>query len=287
MTSLLLRSCLFVPGNNYRAILKTEKINFDAAIFDLEDAVPLEEKETARIFVKDAIEKLDFKGKLKIVRINSEAELIDDDLKAVLRKGLDGIMLPKAESAEDIIRLKELIERYSTSINPFIIALVESAKGVVRAEEIAEREVAAIAFGALDYYRTLGRSYFKFTPKQVELLFARSKVVNAAKAFGKKAIDSPFFGLIIDKDGLMKESKLAWQLGFDGKLVIHPNHVEIVNQIFSPKEEDVKLAREIIEAFEKAGTTSVGGRMIDYASYVQAKEVIEMYEEILKREGLR
>ena len=287
MTSLLLRSCLFVPGNNYRAILKTEKINFDAAIFDLEDAVPLEEKETARIFVKDAIEKLDFKGKLKIVRVNSEAELIEDDLKAVLRKGLDGIMLPKAESADDITRLKELIEKYSTSINPFIIALVESAKGVVRTEEIAKSEVAAIAFGALDYYRTLGRSYFKFTLEQVELLFARSKVVNAAKAFGKKAIDSPFFGLIIDKDGLMRESKLAWQLGFDGKLVIHPNHVEIVNQIFSPKAEDVKLAREIIEAFEKAGTSSVGGRMIDYASYVQAKEVIEMHEEILKREGLR
>jgi citrate lyase subunit beta/citryl-CoA lyase len=283
---MLLRSCLFVPGNNYRAILKTEKIDFDAAIFDLEDAVPPQEKETARIFVRDAIEKLDFRSRLKIVRINSEAELMEGDLKAVLHGNLDGIMLPKVEDAKDVTRLRRLVEKLSDtkSSSPFIVALIESARGVVKAEEIAESEVAAIAFGALDYYRTLGRSYFKFSAEQTELLYARSRIANAAKAFGKKAIDSPFFGLIIDKERLIAEAKMAWQLGFDGKLVIHPNHVGVVNEIFSPSEEDVRLAKEIVENFEKSGTTSVGGRMIDHASYVQAKDVIEMYEEILRRE---
>ncbi len=282
---MLLRSCLFVPGNNYRAILKTERIDFDAAIFDLEDAVPIEDKETARIFVRDALEKLDFDGRFKIVRVNAEAEMLEEDLKAVLLEDLGGIMLPKTESAKDVLKLKKLMEDIGNGkMKPFIIALIESAKGVVKAEEIAEcKGVAAIAFGALDYYRTLGRSYFKFSPEQTELLYARSKIVNSAKAYGKKALDSPFFGLIIDKEGLLREAKLAWQFGFDGKLVIHPNHVPIINKVFSPSEEDVRLAKEIVAEFEKTSTTTVGGRMIDYASYVQAKEVIETYEEILKR----
>ncbi len=293
---MLLRSCLFVPGNNYRAILKTEKLEFDAAIFDLEDAVPIEDKETARIFVRDAIEKLKFDGRLKIVRVNGwETGMLEEDLEFIFRgtsEGLDGtldgIMLPKTESAADVLKLERLIDKFKRGkekVKPFIIALIESAKGVIKAEEIAEcKSVAAIAFGALDYYRTLGRSYFKFSPEQTELFFARSKIVNSAKAYGKKALDSPFFGLIIDREGLLKEAKLAWQLGFDGKLVIHPNHVPIVNEVFSPSEEDVKLAQEIVAEFEKEGKpTTVGGRMIDYASYVQAKEVISTYEEIVKR----
>jgi citrate lyase subunit beta/citryl-CoA lyase len=278
--AILLRSCLFVPGNNYRAILKTERINADAVIFDLEDAVPFEEKETARIFVRDALKRLNFGRRLKIVRINAEEELIEEDLKAVLVDGLDGIMLPKVEGKEDVLSLRNRVE--DSGLNPLIIALIESAKGVIKADEVAE-SVEALAFGALDYYRTLGRSYFKFSAEQVELLYARGRIVNAAKAYGRKALDSPFFGLIIDREGLEREARAAWQLGFDGKLVIHPNHVEIVNEIFSPSEDDVRLAKEIVEGFER-GERTVGGRMIDHASYVQAKDVLGMYEEIMRRE---
>jgi citrate lyase subunit beta/citryl-CoA lyase len=278
--TVLLRSCLFVPGNNYRAILKTERINADALIFDLEDAVPFEEKETARIFVRDALKRLNLGRRLKIVRINAEEGLMEEDLKAVLVGGLDGIMLPKVEGKEDVLKLRNRIK--DSGLNPLIIALIESARGVIKADEVAE-SVTALAFGALDYYRTLGRNYFKFSAEQVELLYARAAIVNAAKAYGKKAIDSPFFGLIIDREGLEWEARAAWQLGFDGKLVIHPNHVEIVNEIFSPSEEDVRLAKEIVERFEM-GDRTVRGRMIDYASYAQAKDILGMHEEIVGRD---
>jgi len=292
--AVVLRSLLFVPGNNYRAIMKTPAINCDAVIFDLEDAVSIEDKETARIFVKDAIEKLKFsKNKMKIVRVNSwDTGFCELDLNDVVRNGLDAVMLPKSESKDDILRLDsyltELEETRGLEAGSIkIMPLIESHIGVLNAYEIAgasSRNI-ALAFGALDYYRSLGRTNFELSETQYELLFARSMIANSAKACGLKAIDTPFFGLLIDKKGLEKEAKMALQLGFDGKLIIHPNHAEIVNRIFTPTEEDVKQAKEIVKAYEEAkaqglGVTTLRGKMIDYANYVQAMELIEVYKAI-------
>jgi len=292
----VLRSLLFVPGNNYRAIVKSPKINCDAIIFDLEDSVPIEDKETARIFVRDAVKEIDLKGKMKIVRINSwDSGFAETDLEEVVRKGLDAVMLPKSESRDEILRLDKYLTKLETSRgiktgSIKIIPLIESHKGVINAYEIARASSRCIAlsFGALDYYRTLGRTYFKFSEDQYELLFARSMIVNSAKAAGLRAIDSPFLGLLVDKDGLRRESNLAWQLGFDGKLAIHPNHVEIINDVFTPSEEDVRQAREIVKVYEEAkahglGATTLHGKMIDYATYVQAKELLDSYEVIKRR----
>jgi len=288
---------LFVPGNNYRAILKTQNLNFDAAIFDLEDAVPVDDKETARIFVRDAITKLEFSdGRLKFIRVNGwDTGFTYDDLNETVFEGLDGVMFPKSESAGDITKLEKLLSEFEelrgiSGGRLKIIPLIESAKGVLNSYSIASasERVVALAFGALDYYRTLGRSYFKFTQEQNELLFARSQIVNASKAAGVKAIDTPFFGLLVDKEGLLKESKMVWQLGFDGKLAVHPNHLEIINRVFTPSEEDVREAMEIVQEYEKArarglGAITFAGRMIDYATYVQAKELLGVYEIVASR----
>ncbi len=285
---MLMRSCLFVPGNNYRAILKANTLNFDVCIYDLEDAVSMEEKETARIFIKSIANEKFEDGRLKFVRVNSiNSGIIDDDLQYVLFDGIDGVMLPKTESAKDLellIEKMKKIEEERGLEEKKIIALIETPMGVMNSIEIAKNDrVIALAFGALDYYRSLGR--IKFSETQIELLFARCMIVNSAKAYGKKAIDTPFLGLIIDKEGLRREAMMAKQLGFDGKMAIHPNHIPIINEIFSPSEDEVKEAEELVKAYEEAktGVISFKGKMVDYASYVQAKETVEIYKMIRSR----
>ncbi len=294
--AIVLRSLLFVPGNNYRTIVKAPKIDCDAVVFDLEDAVPIEDKETARIFVRDAIKELNFR-QFKIVRVNSwDTGFTETDLKEIVQPSLDGIMLPKSESREDVEKLDrtlaELEKERGIKVGSIkIIPLIESHKGVINAYKIASASdrCIALAFGALDYYRTLGRTYFKFSETQQELFFARAMIVNSAKAAGLKAIDTPFLGLLVDREGLRRESELAWQLGFDGKLAIHPKHVEIINEVFTPSKEEIEQAMEIVKVYEEAkaqglGATTLRGRMIDYATYVQAKEFLEIYEIIKSRE---
>lgn len=203
-------------------------------------------------------------------------------------------MLPKSESREDVEKLDralaELEKERGIEVGSIkIIPLIESHRGVINAYEIASGRCIALAFGALDYYRTLGRTYFKFSETQQELLFARAMIVNSAKAAGLKAIDTPFLGLLVDREGLRRESELAWQLGFDGKLAIHPKHVEVINEVFTPSKRDIEQAMEIVKVYEEAkaqglGATTLRGRMIDYATYVQAKELLEVYEAIKSRE---
>ncbi len=290
---MILRSLLFVPGNNYRAIVKSQKIDCDAVIYDLEDAVPVEDKETARVFVKDAVEKMKVKG-MKIVRVNSwDTGFTENDLDWVVREGLDAVMLPKCESSEDVAKLERALERLESERGlkrVAILPLIESHKGVLNAYEIARssERCVALSFGALDYYRTLGRTYFNFSDEQYELLFARSMIVNSAKAAGLKAIDTPFLGLLVDREGLRRECLIAWQLGFDGKLAIHPNHIGVINEVFTPSDKDVEWAKEVVSVYEEAkvkgmGAVTLKGKMIDYATYVQAKELLSEYEEIRGR----
>jgi len=145
-----------------------------------------------------------------------------------------------------------------------------------------------VGFGAADYMRDFGRSYFSMSPDENELLYPRSRLALAARTAGIAAIDTPFLGLIIDKEGLIKESKIALSLGFKGKMCIHPMHIEPINQVFSPSERDANSAKKIIEAYEEAkarglGAASVEGRMIDEATYKMAKETLRLYEMIVKR----
>lgn len=295
---IVLRSMLFVPGNSMRMIAKAALLPSDAIILDLEDAVPLPDKATARIMIRDSVRAVKSGGAYVFVRVNGlPTKLTPEDLKFVAVKGLDGIMLAKTEDKSDVLELDNMLEetergRGLESGSLRIIPLVETAKGVVNAYQIASatERVAAVAFGAGDYYRDLGRSVSSLSPEQIELLYARSQIVNASVAAGVQAIDTPFFGLLTDNEGFMKETIRALQLGFRGKLLIHPTQIEFTNRTFSPPEDEVGYAARVVKAFEEAQATGVGaisfeGKMIDYMNYKQAKDLTTFAKVLAEKEG--
>jgi citrate lyase subunit beta/citryl-CoA lyase len=291
---------LFVPGNSIRMISKAATLPADAIIFDLEDAVPIPDKSTARIIVHDSINIVRSGGPYTFVRLNALAtKLTEEDLKLVTVKGLDGVMLAKAEGRPDIVELDRILTKIEkdsslTSQNIKIIALIESARGVVNAYDIAtaSKRIVALAFGSGDYYRDLGRSVDSLSQEQTELLYARSQIVNSSVAAGVPAIDTVFFGLLTDKESFIRETMLAVRLGFKGKLLIHPTQIEPVNNAFSPSAEETEYARRVVSTFEEAGKRGLGaisfeGKMIDYMNYNQAKELVKQADLIAEKERKR
>jgi citrate lyase subunit beta/citryl-CoA lyase len=278
---LLLRSLLFTPGNNLRMIVKSGSLGADAVILDLEDSVPMPDKETARLFARDALEEVGRHGSAVFVRINASATgLAEDDLDWVVRPGLRGIVLPKAESANDVAALAAELEKRET--RPLtIIPLLETAKGIVNAYAIAgaSPRVVAVALGGVDFAREMGVS---LTPEGRELFFARAQVAVAARAAEVLALDSPCIE-VGDRVRLIAESQLARQLGYRGKLLIHPSQIGPVHEVFSPTAGEIADARKITEAFEQArqqglGAISLDGKMIDEANYRQAQDLLAAAE---------
>ena len=293
---IVLRSMLFVPGNSMRMITKAATLAADAIILDLEDAVPLPDKVTARIMIRDSVKAVKSGGSYILVRVNAlTTKLTAEDLKFVGVEGLDGIMLAKTEAKSDIVELDSMLEEIEKGRglelgSLTIIPLIETAKGIINAYEIssASKRVVAVAFGSGDYYRDLGRSVSSFSPEQTELLYARSHLVNASRATGVQAIDTVFFGLLTDMKGFTEETVLALQLGFKGKLLIHPAQIEVVNKIFSPSPDEAEYAGRVVEAFEAAqarglGAISLEGKMIDYMNYKQARDLVSFVEVIAEK----
>lgn len=302
MGSKILRTMLFVPANSWRMIITATTEGEDAVILDLEDACPLGEKETGRIFARDAVPMLRNQNIDIFVRVNSfYTGLTKEDLSYVVVEGLDGIMLPKAESKEDISMLDELLreeeEKKGLELNSVaIIPLLETPKAALAVSEIipASQRVIGVSFGAGDYSREIGAG-MGVTRLSAEENFLmafhpRCSIALSARAAGVLAIDAPFFGLVIDIEGLIVESQKVKLLGFTGKLVIHPRHVTSVNQVFSPSKEDIDFAKQVIESYETAkakglGATSIGGRMIDEGSCRRATNLLSIAEKIAEREG--
>lgn len=292
----LLRSILFTPGNNMRMFHKIPNLAVDAVILDLEDSVPMMEKDTARIFIRDTLELAGSGGAEVYVRINGlMTGLTAQDCDFVIQRGLDGIMLPKIESKEDVHDSEKIIEKLEKERknelgSMVLIPTIETARGVINAYEIAtaSKRIIAIGFGAVDFTRDMGTSLSK---EGTELSFARSQVAIAAKAAGVQALDTVFIDLA-DKEGLIKDSQLAKQLGFKGKFLIHPNQIDPINQIFSPSTKEIEDAKKVVNAFKEAeakglGAASLEGRMIDIAVFRQAKELLALAEIIAKKEKRR
>jgi len=293
----ILRSMLYVPANSWRMITNATSEGADAVILDLEDGCPMAEKETGRIFARDAIAM--FNGLLVevVVRVNSlETGLTEIDLSYVVAHGLDAIMLAKTESKEDILTVDKLLEKEEQEKgikegSIALIALIETPKGIMNLSEIvkASDRIIAVAFGAGDYSREMGAGMgvTKLSPEEYfpMILYARSRIAIAAKAAGIQAIDTPFFGLVIDLEGLVEESEKVKVLGFSGKQLTHPRHVELVNEVFSPAREDVDFAKSVVKAYEEArakglGATTIGGKMIDYGSFKRAEALLSFAEAI-------
>jgi citrate lyase subunit beta/citryl-CoA lyase len=276
-----LRALLFAPGNHPRKLAKVGTFGADAIVLDLEDAVADAEKDAARTLVRDALGTYDDKT-VVIVRVNgSDTGRLDGDVRAVVASGLDCIMIPKVDRPDVLPHVDGLVaalerERGIEQGTIRLLALIETAKGVVRCEEIAAlapERLLALIFGLGDFTVDLG---IDITPDATELLYARSRVAVAARAAGlPQPIDGPYLDLQ-NIDGLVTDTLRSRQLGFQGRIVIYPPHVEPTQRAYSHLTDDeLEQARRVVAAFEGAeaeGSASiqVDGRFVDYPIYRRA-----------------
>ncbi|MEI6057283.1 MAG: aldolase/citrate lyase family protein [Lentisphaerota bacterium] len=272
---------LYVPGNQPKLMVNAGLYKPDGVILDLEDAVAPDEKLSARLIVRNALRTINFYGAEKMVRIN-QGVLGFEDLEAVVPNNVNLILVPKVETPEQLVsvnnKIKEISAKCGRTEPVYLMPIIESARGVLNALRIAEccDTVAALAIGLEDYTADLGT---QISRDGAESLFARSMVVNAAKAAGIGASDSVFSD-VGDDDGLLFSAKEARKLGFDGKGCIHPGQIRIVEQAFAPSQEEIERAQKIVQAFEDAkakglGVISLGSKMIDPPVVKKAIAVIK------------
>jgi citrate lyase subunit beta / citryl-CoA lyase len=278
---------LYVPGNNPGMMRDVHIYGSDAIMFDLEDSVSLKEKDAARMLVYYSLKTFDYGAVEKVVRVNGlNTPFGKDDIEAMVRAKPDTIRLPKTETAEDVIEADELITKIEKTIGMEhgtikMMAAVESALGVINAFKIAtaSKRLTGIAIGAEDFVTDLKTTR---SPDGIELLMARSQILLAARAAGIDALDTVFSN-VNDGEGFAKEVRLIKQLGFDGKSIINPRQIEIVNQIFNPTEDEIKKSIQIIEASNEAerkgsGVISLDGKMIDKPIVDRARRVLDLAE---------
>lgn len=296
------RSLLFIPANNWKMLNKAATEDQDAVLIDLEDACPVSERETGRVFARDIASILKAGQTDVLVRVNAlPTGVTEEDLSVVLTDQIDGVMLPKTEGPGDILQVQKMIETVERKKGIHkkitILPLIESPKGVINAYEISRTgdRVAALCFGAGDFMRELGEGFTiaRMSPEEYfpVLMYARSRIATAACATGIPAIDTPFFGLLIDTDGLTKEATKAKLLGFKGKMLTHPRHIAVVNRVFSPSEEDVAFSNKMVSAYTDAaaqgkGAAVLDGKMIDVAMYRMGTEVLAKAKKIREKADL-
>ena len=280
----LRRTLLYVPGNMPSMLQNIPIFDCDGVIIDLEDAVPLSEKDAARILVRRFLERYTDRNKEILVRINPlDSKWGYDDLKGVLPALPDGIRLPKADTPEIVERLDTLLtefeEELGLEIGRFrILPSIESAAGVINAIKIARtsRRVFALAFGAEDYTASLE---IERTKTGEELFHARTRVIWAARAAGIQAIDT-IFSDVGDMEGLRRETQLIKTLGFTGKSLVNPRQIEVVHSVFAPKPEEIDYALQVVDAIQRAremgtGVISLGGKMVDAPVVKRALRVLK------------
>lgn len=291
----VMRSVFYVPANNQRFIDKAPTLPCDIVTFDIEDAVPPSQKETARKMTAENIKKF-AGGKAEVyVRINGwHTEFTNDDLEAVVLPGLDGITLPKTRDADDVKRLDwkitELEERRGIPTGTIKMSvLLETAMGIMNAYSIctASPRIVSAFFGAVDYCADMR---IGLTNKSEEQRIARTTVAIAARAANIVALDAPFADFSNMED-FIQNTKDGIQMGFEGRMLIHPSQIEVANELYSPSEDEVEQARKIVKVFEEEGlakglaSVPFEGKMVDTPVYVNAQGVVNRYEEIKEKAG--
>jgi citrate lyase subunit beta/citryl-CoA lyase len=281
----LRRTMLFVPGNNAGMVRDAGIYKSDCIMFDLEDSVSINEKDSARFLVFQALTTLDYPGKELVVRINDPRSPIGrEDLEAMVRTRKVVLRLPKTEAVDDVLNCEAIIAGIEKKIgveegSTRMMAAVESASGVLNAKEIAlsSKRLIGIALGAEDYVTDLKTNR---SPEGIELLFGRSMILLAARNAGIDAIDTVFSD-VNNEEGLRKETTLIKQLGFDGKSIINPRQISVVHEIFTPSEKEIQKSLAIIGAIHEAerkgsGVISLNGKMIDKPIVIRAERVLDM-----------
>ena len=275
---------MFVPGNNPGMMQDAFIYGPDSIMLDLEDSVTMAEKDAARLLVYNALKTVDYGDTEMVVRINPlNTPYGKRDVEAVVKAGVDVIRMPKTETAEEVVEVEREIERVERELGCIgrtkIMAAIESALGIVNAYAIAtaSKRMMGIALGAEDYCANLKTQR---TPGGDELRLARETIVVAARAAGIDALDTVYSNLN-DMETFRKEVEFIKTLGFDGKSIINPRQIEVVNEVFAPKEKDIEKARTILAAIKEAerkgsGVISVNGKMVDKPVVIRAQRTIDL-----------
>jgi citrate lyase subunit beta/citryl-CoA lyase len=293
----VMRSVFYVPGNNEKLVSKAPSIPADIITLDLEDSVPPAEKPKAREMTRENLKFAGSGGAIVYVRINNwETEMTNDDCEAVVHEGLSGICLAKCGGPEHVIRLdwklEELERRRGLEIGTVAIQLlIETARGVINAypSAIASKRVNSLIFGAVDYTKDMR---VKLTSEGEEQYYARAHTPVAARAAGCVAIDCPFVAFK-DTEAFEKSTAFGRQLGYEGRMLIHPSQIEPSHRIYTPSAEDVEWAKGVVKVFEEEGiakgaaAVTYQGKMVDTPVYENAKTVLATMEEISAMEGKR
>jgi citrate lyase subunit beta/citryl-CoA lyase len=263
------RSRLYVPGSEPKYFINAALHGADAIILDLEDSVHPNEKDAARLLVRNALRAVDFLQCERMVRIN-QLPLGLEDLEEVVPESPDLILIPKVESAGQVIevsqKIAEIKANYGITRPIWLMPILESALGIEKAYEIAiaSADLVALTIGLEDYTADLGVAK---TAIGTESLFARQRVVNAARAAGLQAIDS-VFGDIADTDALRAWALNSRAMGFEGMGCVHPLQIPVIHQAFAPTSAEIEKAQKIVAAYHDAqqkglGVVSLGSKMID------------------------
>ena len=286
--SYLFRSLVFVPGNNPRFLEKAKSLPADIVCFDLEDSVPDKEKKKARVLIKNILKqrsKYSLEGPDGVfVRTNSpESGLVEADLKEIVQKGINGIVIPKVNSAKELKKIEKTIsslEKKRKIKGIRLIPSIESALGVVNCYEIvsSSKRIEAVVFGIFDLLNDMGIEYTKGNPRGAK--YSRYKVPVAATAAGVAAIDGIWQDLK-DKNGFTEDCQVGRSLGYVGKSVIHPDQIKTVHKIFHPSKPEIAWAKKVCSVYKKStkkgkGATVVEGKMIDEVHYKRAKALLEI-----------
>lgn len=275
---------MFVPGNNPAMMSDAHIYAPDSIMLDLEDSVSMAEKDAARLLVHHALKTIDYGNIEMVVRINPlNTPYGKKDVEAVVTAGVHVIRMPKTETAEEVVELEREIEHVEERLGCVgrtqIMAAIESTKGIINAYAIAtaSKRMMGIALGAEDYCANLKTQR---TTTGEELLLARQTIVVAARAAGIDALDTVFSNLN-DMETFRREVELIKHLGFDGKSIINPRQIEIINEVFTPTQKDIDKARAICAAIKEAeakgsGVIALNGKMIDKPVVIRAQRTIEL-----------
>ena len=287
----LFRSLIFVPGNRADMLQKARQFDADVLVADLEDSVPPNEKDNARVLVSELGPTLAQRGQKLVVRVNSlDTGLTRQEIESVAGPHLYGVSVGKSESVLDIREYHKIASAAERRLGLEVghikfIPWIENARAILGARDLAcaSPRTVAIAFGAEDYTDDMG---VERTDVGEEVYFARCMVAAAAMAARVAALDGPFVSFR-DPEGLRADCRTALKLGFKGKFAIHPAQLDIINETFTPGSEEIAYARRVVEAWQEAeaagrGSTSLDGKMIDVPVVKRARNLLALAEKTTK-----
>ena len=278
------RSVLYMPGANSRALQKSRTLPADALIFDLEDAVAPEAKETARRQILDAVSEGGYGHREILIRTNGlNTPWGYDDLVAVAKAGSDAVLLPKVESAEMVRQAEAVLESHGAPDSLAIWCMMETPRGTLHAEEIADASprLGGLVMGTSDLAKDLQAQH---TAMRLPLITSLGLCMLAARAARIAILDGVFLDLN-DHEGFVDSCRQGAELGFDGKTLIHPKQIDAANEVFGPSEQEVRLSKRIIEAYAAAeaegkGVVVVDGKLIEKLHVDHAERVVALAEAI-------